>query len=223
MRYIALWGLVIVIGAAVLLPPAVRAASPPTLALTDVDHTLDGATLVVTGWVTNRGREPLGRLVIDVQGFAPSGELVTFGSDGIPWNILPDDAERFSVSLAVPASLIRDYAVTVAPARSLGRPLVGLRRHVEVVLYRSLVLSRVHLAADVQIGRLILRNDVGGMPVAQLTVEATLILFNPKVNLLQNLTVMLLPDSMETFAIGGKRATLVSLRIVDLLLKTAWD
>jgi hypothetical protein len=201
----------------------VRASSPPTLALTDVGHTLDGATLVVTGWVTNRGRDPLARLVVDVQGFAPSGELVTFGSDGIPWAILPDGAERFSVSLAVPPSLIRDYAVTVAPAQPLGRPLVELRRHVEVALYRSLVLSRVRLAADVQIGRLILRTDVGGMPVAQLTVEATLLLFNPNVNLLQHLTVLLPPDRTEMFAIGGTHATLLCLRIVGLVLKTAWD
>ena len=73
------------------------------------------------------------------------------------------------------------------------------------------------------IGQLTLRSDVRGLPVAQLTVEATVILQQPKINLLQTLTVTLPADASEVFEIGGKRAALVSLRIVDVLLRTAWE
>ncbi len=149
--------------------------------------------------------------------------MVAFGSDGIPWNISPDRAERFSVALPVPDRLIRDYTVVVSSAQVPIRPLAGLRRGVDVALYRPLILSRVRVSGDVQIGQLTLHSDVRGMPVAQVIVEATLILFNPKVNLLQRLTVTLPPNASEAFAIGGKEAALVSLRIVDLLLQTAWD
>jgi hypothetical protein len=90
-------------------------------------------------------------------------------------------------------------------------------------LYHALVVSRVRLAANMRVGRLTLRTDVGGMPVAQITVEATLVVFNPQVNLLQSLTVVMPPDATETFSIDGTRAALVSLRVVDLLLTTAWD
>jgi hypothetical protein len=217
------WVSVVVTG--VLWPhlPIVEAALLPSIELSNVSHTLDGATLTVTGWVVNGGHAPLSRLVVDVHGFAPSGDLTAFGSDGIPWDIPPGGAERFSVSLAVPAPLIRDYTVTVSSARAWGRPLAGVRRRVDSALYHTLVVSRVRLAADVQVGRLTLRTDVGGMPVAQITVEATLILFNPHVNLLQSLTVVMPADATETFSIDGIRAALVSLRVVDLLLTTAWD
>ena len=203
--------------------PIVDGARPLSIELSSVGHTLDGATLTVTGWVVNGGQAPLSRLVVDVHGFTPSGDLTAFGSDGIPWDISPGGAERFSVSLAVPAPLIRDYTVTVSSARAWGRPLAGVRRRVSSALYYTLVVSRVRLAADVRVGRLTLRTDVDGMPVAQITVEATLILFNPHVNLLQSLTVVMPPDATETFRIDGTRAALVSLRVVDLLLTTAWD
>jgi len=92
-----------------------------------------------------------------------------------------------------------------------------------VALYRPLVLSRVRVVGDVDVGQLTLRSDVRGLPVAQLTVEATVILQQPKINLLQSLTVTLLPDASEVFEIGGKRAILVSIRVVDVLLRTMWD
>jgi hypothetical protein len=203
--------------------PIVEAAHSPSIELSNVSHTLDGATLTVTGWVVNGGQMPLSRLVVDVHGFIPSGDLTAFGSDGIPWDIRPGGAERFSVSLAVPAPLIRDYTVTVSSSRAWGRPLAGVHRRVNSALYHALVVSRVRLVADVRVGRLTLRTDVGGMPVAQITVEATLVIFNPQVNLLQSLTVVMPPDATETFSIDGIRVALVSLRVVDLLLTTAWD
>ncbi len=196
---------------------------PPAVVLTDVTHTLDGSTLVIAGWVRNQTAHPVSRLVVDASGFAPSGDLVAFGSDGIPWEIAAGRAERFSVALPVPDRLIRDYTVVVSSVQAPIYPLAGLRRSVDVALYRPLVLSRVRVSGDVQVGQLTLRSDVHGMPVAQMTVEATLILFNPDVNLLQTLTVTLPADASETVAIGGREAALVSLRIVGLLLQSAWD
>ena len=162
-------------------------------------------------------------LVIDARGFSPSGDLIAFGSDGIPWGISPGQAERFSVFVPVPGTLIRDYTLAVSVPRVPVRPLAGVRRSVDVALYRSLVLSRVRVVGDVDVGQLTLRSDVRGLPVAQLTVEATVILKEPKINLLQTLTVTLLPDASEAFEIGGKRAILVSIRVVDVLLRTVWD
>ena len=222
-RALVVWVGVAVTGAFWPHVPIVDAARPLLIALSSVSHTLDGATLTVTGWVVNGGQAPLSRLVIDVHGFAPSGDLTAFGSDGIPWDIPPGGAERFTVSLVVPAPLIRDYTVTVSSARAWGRPLAGVRRRVNSALYRALVVSRVRVAAHVRPGRLTLRTDVGGMPVAQITVEATLVVFNPHLNLLQSLTVVMPPDATETFSIDGTQAALVSLRVVDLLLTTAWD
>ena len=208
---------------ATLTPPVTAAVPEPVVALTDVSHALDGDTLVITGWVTNRGAGPVPGLVIDARGFSPAGDLIAFGSDGIPWAVPPGRAEHFSVLVPVLETLIRDYTVAVSVPRVPVRPLAGVRRSVDVVLYRALVLSRVRIFGDVDIGQLTLRSDVRGLPVAQLTVEATVILQQPKINLLQTLTVTLPADASEVFEIGGKRAALVSLRIVDVLLRTAWE
>src|SRR2546428_443673 len=140
-----------------------------------------------------------------------------------PWTVPRGRAEHFSVLVPVLETLIRDYTVAVSVPRVPVRPLAGVRRSVDVVLYRALVLSRVRIFGDVDIGQLTLRSDVRGLPVAQLTVEATVILQQPKINLLQTLTVTLPADASEVFEIGGKRAALVSLRIVDVLLRTAWE
>ncbi len=211
----------LILAAAGLASPA--GADAPAVALSDVGHTLDGSTLVITGWVRNQTARPVSGLVIDVSGFAPSGDMVVFGSDGVPWEIPPGRVDRFSVPLPIPDRLVRDYTVVVSSTEAPGRPLAGLRRSVDVALYRPLVLSRVRVSGDVQVGQLTLRSDVRGMPVALVTVETTLILFNPEVNLLQKLTVALPPDASKTFSIGGNKVALVSLRIVDLLLQTAWD
>jgi len=213
--------LCLLIFAAGLAPAA--GATPQGIVLSDVGHALDGSTLTVTGWVHNQTEQPVSRLVIDVRGFSPSGDLAAFGSDGIPWDIAPDRSERFSVALAVPDRLIRDYTVIVSSTQDPTHPLAGLRRGVDLVLYRPLVLSRVRVSGEVEVGQLTLRSDIRGLPVAQLTVEATLILQQPKINFLQTLTVTLRPDASETFNIGGKRAVLVSLRVVDVVLNAVWN
>lgn len=214
---------IMTLGTALLSQVAQAAAPEPVLALSDVSHALDADILVITGWVTNRGTVPVPSLVIDARGFSPSGDLIAFGSDGIPWEIPPGRTEHFSVLVPVLGTLIRDYTIAVSVPRIPVRPLAGVRRSVDVALYRPLVLSRVRVFGDIDIGQLTLRSDVSGLPVAQLTVEATVILQQPKINLLQTLTVTLPPDASEVFEIGGRRATLVSVRVVDVLLRTVWE
>lgn len=223
MRAIVISLVVIAAIEAALTPSAPAAAPEPVVALSDVGHAIDGSTLVITGWVINRGPVPVAGLVIDARGFSPSGDLIAFGSDGIPWSMPPGRAERFSVLVPVLGTLIRDYTIAASVPRLPLRPLAGVRRTVDVALYRPLVLSRVRVVGDVGIGQLTLRSDVRGLPVAQLTVEATVILEQPKINLLQTLTVTLPPDTSEVFEIGGRRAFLVSLRVVDVLLRTVWE
>lgn len=209
--------------AGTVVPAPAAAQAAPAILLSDVSHTLDGSMLVVAGWVFNRGITPVSRLVIDASGFAPSGDLVTAGSDGIPWQIPVGGAERFSIFLPIRDRLVRDYAVTAAVARDLDHPLVRVHRSVAVALYRPLVLSRIRLFAMLKGRRLLLINDVGGMPVEQVTVEATIVLREPKINLLQTLTLTLPPDASEVVIIGGVNAILLAVRIVDFVLRTDWE
>jgi hypothetical protein len=214
---------VICLLAGTVVPAPTGAQAAPAVLLSDVSPTLDGSMLVVSGWVFNRGTGPVSRLVIDASGFAPSGDLVTSGSDGIPWQIPVGGAERFSVLLPIRDRLVRNYAVTVAVTRDPVHPLVRVHGSVSIALYRPLVLSRIRLSAMLKGGKLIFINDVGGMPVEQVTVEATVLLRQPKINLLQILTVTLPPDASEVVAIGGASALLVAVRIVDFVLKTDWE
>src|SRR5438552_14850913 len=108
-----------------------------------MSHALDGDTLVITGWVTNRGAGPVPGLVIDARGFSPAGDLIAFGSDGIPWAVPPGRAEHFSVLVPVLETLIRDYTVAVSVPRVPVRPLAGVWRSGVVVVVRGLGVSRV--------------------------------------------------------------------------------
>src|SRR5439155_5403327 len=117
-------------------------------------NALAGATLVITGRVTNRGAGPVPGVAVDARGFSASGDLIAFGSDGVPWAVPPGRAEHFSVLVPVVETLIRDYTVAVSVPRIPARPLAGVRRSVDVALYRALVLSRVRIFGDVDMGQL---------------------------------------------------------------------
>ncbi len=201
--------------------------SPPRLALVGVSHTLDGGSLIVTGWVENRGPAPVSRLVVDVAGFAPSGELVTQGSDGIPWEIAPGASEHFSVELSVPNQLIRDYSVQVSFVRPGSRPLASLRGSPNIELYRPLMLSRVSAKGSVLPGELFVRAMAPGMPIATVTVEATLVLvpFTTDRSVLPSLETLTLDvpaGGSISVPLPVRDAFLVTLRVVNLLLKASW-
>lgn len=199
------------------------AAEAPQLVLADVTHALDDATLVITGVVQNRGSRPVGRLVVDATGFSPAGELITFGADGIPWEVRAGGAERFAVRLLVPARLVRDYVVQVSTTALPSRPLAGVRRTVSLELYHRFVLTRVRLDGDVSGGVLTIRSRVAGLPVERVTAEATVLIVQPKFNHLEHLTLDVPADAAVTVIVGGRQAFLVSLRPVDILLSTAWE
>lgn len=147
-----------------------------SVVLANVSHAIDGRTLVISGFVENGGPEPVARLVIDARGFSPSGDLTAFGSDGIPWEIRPGGTERFTIALPIDTQLIRDYLVQVSFVDPNSRPLAGVRRGVAVELYRPLLLSMVRVQGDMLGSQLTVRSNTAGLPITQVTVEATLLL-----------------------------------------------
>jgi len=203
------------------------AAAPSSVAiitLADVSHALDDRTLTVTGWVENRGGNAVSRLVIDAQGFAPSGELVAFGSDGIPWELRPGSSERFSIAVPVPTQLIRDYVVQVS---TLGSPVhlyASQRRSVRIDSYRALLLARIGVESDLQSDMLRVRASTAGLPVTQVTVRATVLLERKFRTEVFTVDVDVPADGTVILPLGMRRAiTLLSVRIVDIQLKTAWS
>jgi hypothetical protein len=226
MRRASRWGLLAVLcaliagggGAAISL-----AAQPiPVLALTGLSHSLDGQVLVVSGSVENRGSAPVAQLVIDATGYTPAGEAAFFGSDGVPWSIPPGGVEPFSINLPLRRQLVRDYQVRVALSSAPHRPLASVRRGVDVSLYRPLLVSVVRLRGTILGGTLIVRSDVGGWPVAEVTVEALLAVPGRRTNHLQTLVIDVPADRERRIDVGIAGAELLSVRAVDVRLTTIW-
>ncbi len=204
--------------------PAGAAPDPDLrLAVTGLSHAVDGRALLINGWVENRGARPVSRLVVDATGFGPSGDQAFFGSDGIPWDIVPGGAERFTIRLPLADQPVRDYLVQVASIQQPRRPLASARRSVDIMLYRPLLLSIVRVSGDIQAGVIIVRSDAGGWPVAGVTVEATVIL--PRHNRLARVETFTLDlPGRGTTRLGlGADATLLSLRVVDVRLSSVWS
>lgn len=218
--WIGLVAVALVVGQAHTTPAATD--SRLELTLGHVVHTLDGQTLVVEGWVENRSRQLVSRLVVDASGFSPAGDLAAFGSDGIPWEIAPDGRERFTILLPIRGQLVRHYVVQVSSARAPARPLTSTRRGVDLSLYRPLLLTMIRVAADLRGGVLTVRSSALGFPVMQVTVEATVLLPGIKVPRLQTLTLDVPADGVTVVVLRVEDASLISLRVVDLLLKAAW-
>lgn len=222
MRYasLVLMMLVGILGHAAPSPAAPSSTAKITLA--DVSHALDDRTLIITGWVENRGTSPLSQLVIDARGFAPTGELVAFGSDGIPWELRPGSSERFSIMLLVPAQLIRDYVVQVFPLSSPAHVFASQRRGVRLDAYRALLLARIGVAGDLQNDLLKVRASIAGFPVTQVTVRATVLLTRKFRSEIVTLDLDVPGDGTTSIPLGTFRATLLGLRVLDIQLKTAW-
>ncbi len=196
----------------------------PIVTLADLSHALEDRTLSITGWVENRGVTVVSQLVIDARGFGPSGDLVAFGSDGIPWELRPGATERFTIALAVNSQLIRDYVVVVSTRASPSRLLASHRRSVSVELYRPLLLAQVEIIGELQAGVLTIRTSVNGLPITQVTVRATVLL--PAANPLRvdviSVDLDVPADGTTIIPLGARRAKLLSVRLVDFRLKTNW-
>ncbi len=199
--------------------------SGSSVALTKISHALDDRMLVVSGWVENQGPNPVSRLVIDVKGFDPSGNLAVFGSDGIPWEIQAAGAERFSVGLPIQTQLIRDYVVQLTSLAFSPRLLANQRRSVDVELYRPLLFSRVNVNGDIRAGLLTVRSRADGLPINRVIVRAT-VLLNDLIDLHAKVFTLDLDvpaDGTATVLFGFRTAMLLTLRVVDIRLKTVWS
>jgi hypothetical protein len=208
---------------------AVAAAEPGAgLALTGVYHALEGRHLVISGWVENRGPSPVGRLVVDASGMAPSGETTAFGSDGIPWQIAPGASETFSLRLPVDDRLIRAYTVHVASASAPARPFASVRQTVSADLYRPLLLQMVRAQGDLIAGRLTLRADAQRLPVSTVTVEVRVIVIQSigrrpfEDRRIETLLVDVPAEGTVSIHLGTSNAVLLALRVTDVRLRIAW-
>jgi len=206
-------------------PAAPTPAAPaPAVDLTDVSHALEGRMLVIVGRVTNTTAATAPPLVIDARGYDPSGDLVATGSDGIPWPLAPGQTERFSISIPVGRMLIREYVVQVSRLRAAA-PYASARRSVAVSMYRDVLPTLVALRGDIFRGFLTVRAEGRDLPVAQVTAEATVLVFNPLLEGFQPVRLKLdldLNRSTSVF-VGSPHAFLVSLRLVDLRLTASWS
>lgn len=211
--------------------PVTRAAPPlrPTILFSEVAHAIESRTLTVTGLVRNLGQQPLSRLVIDASGFGPSGELVTAGSDGVPWVLGPGVSERFTITMPIQKRLVREYVVQVAESTPPFTPITTVRRGVDVALYRPLILSMIRLRAQVVGGSLVLKADTEDLPVTHVTAQVTLLLTNLLTNVLTDqfeavtLRVDVPANSSHTIFLGTLHALLLSTRVSDFRLRSAWS
>lgn len=197
-------------------------APPASLILSDVSHTLDGSALIITGLIENHGTAAAG-LVIDALGYSAQGDEVVAGSDGIPWRVPSGGVERFSVRLPVRDRLIRDYVVRAAYARPPYTAVAAVRRGVDLGLYRVLILSMVRVQADLIDGWLVVRSRTERLPVAQITVEASVLVPFRKTFIIQTVTLTVTADGTATAFVGHPLAALVSIRITEVLLKISWS
>lgn len=207
------------------LGPAAAAtpASDPGVVLTGIAHALDGTTLVITGSVENRSGQALSRLVIDATGFGPSGDPAFFGSDGIPWDIAPHEAETFSIRLSLVDRPVRSYQVQVARVQQPRRPLASARRAVDSDFYRPLLLSIARLSGDLTLGILTVSADVRGWPVAQVTADVSVLITQPGgASRIETFKLDVTPGRPTRVGIGLHSA-LLSLRVVDVRPQSVWS
>lgn len=202
--------------------PGAGAEAGQWLVLAHVSHAVDGRDLVITGWVENRGPRPVARLVIDATGYAPSGEATVFGSDGIPWEIAPGRSERFAIPLPVRGDLVRTYVVQISSSRPALASPVSVSRSVDLALYRPLLLSAVRVTGDIRGDLLTVRSDVRGWPIVSVTVEATLLVPRVRVPRLETLVLEVPANRTADLRLGIPGGVLVTLRVVDVRLKTMW-
>jgi len=225
------WVTFAVLGLTLGLPPAGIAADSGTpLALVDLHHLLDGRALAISGRVENRGTAVVPGLVVDAAGYAPTGDPVFLGSDGIPWGLAAGKTERFTVRLPLTDRPVRVYTVEVALTRAPRSPLVSLRRSVEPNLYAPLLSSAVRLKGTIRGDVLTVQADVGQWPAAQVLVEATISVpvFQPEHSMIlaprniETVTVQVPGNGTAATQLESRGVVLLFLRAVDALPLTAW-
>jgi len=215
----------VLLGITLVASPATADPPPPArIVLSDVSHGLENQMLVITGLVRNLTPDPVARLVIDVNGYGPRGELLTSGTDGIPWEMPAATTERFTIALPLGRQLVREYVVQVSAQRSPGM-LSSVRRGVDVGIYRDHLRSLVRVSAQIEHGILVARADAAGLPVSQVTIQATVWMLDPLAahSKIFPFVLDISPDRFSTVFLPTPHAILLTLRVLDIRLKASWS
>lgn len=207
-------------GLAAASPPAPRA----TLALGEVTHSLEDSTLVISGWVRNAGGLPVSGLVIDASGFAPTGDLAAFGSDGIPWIMRPDAAEHFRIFLPLGKALVSTYTVSVTGSRPRQDRPATVTRAIFPRFYRPLILPRVRVNVSAEAYSLTFTASAEGLPVTAVEVSVQLLVDELRGALpdFRVLTVEVPVDRPMRMRFAPLILKVVSVSVVDVVLAPSW-
>jgi hypothetical protein len=213
-------------GAGTVSPGRGQAAPTPlaaaVLELVDVGHALVERTLIVTGSVRNAGALPAGGLVIDASGFAPTGDLAAFGSDGIPWTLLPGAAESFQIFLPLGRNLVSRYTVTISASRPRQARPATVTRFIFPAFYRSLILSRVRVDVDAAPTVLTFTAAAEDLPVTAVRVTVNLLVRDKDGVTLRVLTVEVPVDRPLRLRFAPLIVRIVSVVVADVVLAPSW-
>lgn len=205
--------------AAVSSPPAVESAA--RLELLDVAHALQERTLVISGAVHNAGRVAVARLVIDASGYAPTGDLAAFGSDGIPWVVRPGAAERFQIFMPLGAELVSAYTLTVSESRPSQFRRAVVSRMIFPTFYRALILPRVRVDVQREPTALTFTATAEGLPVVAVWVTVNILVQEHEV-VLRVLTVEVPVDRPLRLRYAPLILRVVSVSVTDVTLSRGW-
>lgn len=218
-------GLRAALSAVLVLTAGTAASAPPAAAvleLVDVGHALRERTLLITGEVRNAGAQPAGGLVIDASGFAPTGDLAAFGSDGIPWTLPPGAAEPFQIFLPLGRSLVSRYTVTVSGSRPPQRRPAALTRSIHPAFYRPLILPRVRVDVDAEPTALTFTAAAEDLPVTAVRVTVNLLVRDKDGVTLRALTVEVPVDRPLRLRFAPLIVRVVSVTVADVVLAPSW-
>ncbi|MDQ7829936.1 MAG: hypothetical protein QN195_01645 [Armatimonadota bacterium] len=208
-----------------LLPSPAPAApgARATVELLGVAHGLADRQFTVTGTVRNAGPLAVSRLVIDVWGYGPQGDLAAFGSDGIPWILAPGESEAFRAVLPLGRTLIRSYRLAVTDARP---PLVDppvLTRTVEAGLYTALALREVRVVTEVRPGTVTLRALPGDLPVARVRARLTVLVHDGATLVIHTMPVPLVVGEVLRVGFAGPVVRVLAVEVTGVDFEAAWS
>ena len=192
------------------------------LELAEVTHALQERTLVISGWVRNAGRLPVAGLVIDASGFAPTGDLAAFGSDGIPWSMRPGTAEHFQIFLPLGRALVSNYTVTISTSRPRQARTSTVTRSIFPAFYRPLILPRVQVDVDTEPTALTFNASADGLPVMAVQLTVNLLVQEKNEIVLRVLTVEVPVGRPLRLRFAPLIVRVVSLTVADVILSPSW-
>lgn len=201
---------------------AVASAPKALVDLLDVNVSLRDRSLVVSGLVRNSGPVVVSNLVIDAWGFGVHRDLAAFGSDGIPWAILPSRDEPFEIFLPFGQTLTRTLVVQVSKSRPALAREVSTSRTLSSRFYRALAMREVRVEVDVQLSSAVVRASAGGFPVESISVEITFLVRESQGFVLHTLRVEVPMGGSVRVSADGLIAKVHQLRVIDVTFSPPW-